>query len=625
MSHERLTPGREISADVVRALLRTRATLLADVDRGTHAPERLLVRSDVPGTMQLYELTDGELVQLTALGEPVTTANYLPGTRLAVLAVDHRGNERHQLYLIDLDKAASAPVESLDSLRALTSDPRFGHHLAGIDPQGRWIAYLSNRANGVDFDLWRCELPTDEHRLIYASGAFCHPASGCSPDGRYVSLLKPGDRPLDVDLVLVETDTGASLTPLEHPAEAALVGAPAWLDATSFCVSSNVGRDFSAVVRHDLVSEATTRLAGTGEQFDADPVAGGNGATTFVTENRDGAHVISRYEQSTDELGATIPFLEPGIVQYFSFFAAPILSADGGQLYYTLTTPRLGGDVFAYELAGGRTRRLTHSPTEVEPDELVVPELGHVDSFDGERVPFFIFRPRGAERHPPVVVMIHGGPEAQARLGFDPLIQALTALGYGVVVPNVRGSTGYGKRYASLDDTTKRLDSVRDLAAIHGALKARGFDPDRAALWGGSYGGYMVLAGLAFGPELWAAGVDIVGVSSLVTFLQNTSDYRRAHREREYGSLEHDREFLLHASPMTHVDAIRAPLFVIHGRNDPRVPVEEAEQLAERLRGRGVRCTLRIYEDEGHGLARLENQLDAYPEAIAFLDEVLGG
>jgi dipeptidyl aminopeptidase/acylaminoacyl peptidase len=155
-------------------------------------------------------------------------------------------------------------------------------------------------------------------------------------------------------------------------------------------------------------------------------------------------------------------------------------------------------------------------------------------------------------------------------------------------------------------------------------LSRSGFDPGRTVLWGGSYGGYMTLAGLAFQPELWAAGVDIVGVSNLVTFLENTSEYRRAHREREYGSLADDRDFLREASPLTHVDAIRAPLFVIHGRNDPRVPLGEAEQLVASLERRGVQHELRIYDDEGHGLARLANQLDAYPRAIQFLDEVLG-
>jgi dipeptidyl aminopeptidase/acylaminoacyl peptidase len=158
---------------------------------------------------------------------------------------------------------------------------------------------------------------------------------------------------------------------------------------------------------------------------------------------------------------------------------------------------------------------------------------------------------------------------------------------------------------------------------VHDWLSTVGLDADRAALWGGSYGGYMVLAGLAFQPDLWAAGVDIVGISDLVTFLENTSDYRRRHREREYGSLADDREFLEAASPLRSADAIRAPLFVIHGRNDPRVPVSEAEQLNASLLQRGVRCELVIYEDEGHGLARLENRLDAYPRALHFLNEVM--
>ena len=158
---------------------------------------------------------------------------------------------------------------------------------------------------------------------------------------------------------------------------------------------------------------------------------------------------------------------------------------------------------------------------------------------------------------------------------------------------------------------------------IRDRLPSVALDPERAALYGASYGGYMVLAGLAFQPERWAAGVDIVGVSDLVTFLENTSEYRRAHREHEYGSLTNDRDFLTSASPLRHADAIRAPLFVIHGRNDPRVPVGETEQMVARLKERKVRCELVIYEDEGHGLARRANRLDALPRAVAFLAEVL--
>jgi dipeptidyl aminopeptidase/acylaminoacyl peptidase len=283
----------------------------------------------------------------------------------------------------------------------------------------------------------------------------------------------------------------------------------------------------------------------------------------------------------------------------------------------------LAGDVWAHDLLADEAHRLTTSPAQVAPEALVAPEAVDVESFDGERVPVFLYRPTGAPRPLPVVVVVHGGPESQSVLAFDPVVQGLVAAGFAVVVPNVRGSTGYGKRYAALDDTTRRLDSVRDLASVHDWLPSVALDPERAALYGASYGGYMVLAGLAFQPERWAAGVDIVGVSDLVTFLENTSAYRRAHREHEYGSLTNDRDFLISASPLRHADAVRAPLFVIHGRNDPRVPVGETEQMVARLNERKVRCELVIYEDEGHGLARRANRLDALPRAVAFLAEVL--
>ena len=201
----------------------------------------------------------------------------------------------------------------------------------------------------------------------------------------------------------------------------------------------------------------------------------------------------------------------------------------------------------------------------------------------------------------------------------EPGRRRLTLAGHTVVLPNVRGSTGYGRRWLSLDDVDKRLDAVADLVAVRDWLPAVGVDPGRVALYGGSYGGYMVLAGLAFHPGLWAAGVDIVGISSLVTFLQNTSAYRRAYREREYGRLAEDRAVLEAASPLPIIDRVRAPLLVIHGANDPRVPLSEAEQVVAAVRANGVECQLLVYPDEGHGLAKRANQLDAYPRVLDFL------
>ncbi len=446
------------------------------------------------------------------------------------------------------------------------------------------------------------------------------PRQGFSPDGRFVAVLRPGPRPLDNDLLLIEIATGEVRVVLPHPGEAAEVGSPVWWDDHTILVSSNVGRDTAAVVRHDLSTGETTDV--TAGDWDTWPAAGIPGLVVAAVENRNGANQLTLLDPAGLAETEEVPLVEPGVVMSYQL-PPPHLSPDGSRLYYTLSTPRRTSDGWSYDRRTGESRPVTTSPGAAEPEQLVGAEPVEVISFDGEKIPLYLYRPSNGSRNPPVVVVVHGGPESQSMLSFNPIVQSLAAAGYAVVVPNVRGSTGYGKRYAGLDDTTRRLDSVRDLAAVHAWLRSAGLDSDRAALWGGSYGGYMVLAGLAFQPELWAAGVDVVGISDLVTFLENTSDYRRAHREREYGSLATDREFLAAASPLRHADAIRAPLFMIHGRNDPRVPVAETEQLADVLHERGIRCELVIYDDEGHGLARLANRLDAYPKAFMFLDEVL--
>ncbi len=600
-------------------LLQIPSAWLADVGADGGA-DVVLVRSNRTGTAQLYELRDnGDLYQLTDLDQPVGAARYIPNRRSTVIEVDQGGDERHQLYVVDLDVAIAEGPRTRSQLVALSSDPRFAHQLAGVSPDGAVIAYLSNRRNGVDFDCWVLELAAGTERCVYQEGGWCQVSSGFSPDGRWLTVLRPGPRPLDVDLLLIDLASGEVRVVLAHPDEAAVVGPPAWIDATSFFVSSNVGRDFGAVARYDVTTGATKVLAGIGEDRDAQPITGAGGRLVVI-ENDNGAHRLRAIDPASGDLIREIALAEPGIVVDY-VGSPPTFSGDGSRLYFALSSAAIASDLWVVE-SNGTTRRVTDVSLVAASEGLVAADTTVITSFDGERVPLFVYRPVNADGAP-VVVFVHGGPEAQAMRSFNPVVQALVAAGYGVVVPNVRGSTGYGKRYAALDDTTRRLDSVADLAAIHDWLAEAGFDPSRAVLMGGSYGGYMVLAGLAFQPQRWAAGIDIVGISDLVTFLENTSDYRRRHREREYGSLEHDRDFLAAASPRRHVDAVRAPLFMIHGRNDPRVPLSEAEDMAAHLRARGVRCELVVYDDEGHGLARLANRLDAYPRALVFLDEVV--
>ncbi len=194
--------------------------------------------------------------------------------------------------------------------------------------------------------------------------------------------------------------------------------------------------------------------------------------------------------------------------------------------------------------------------------------------------------------------------------------------GYAVFEPNVRGSSGYGKEYASLDDVRNRMDSVKDLkAGVEWLQDHPDADADRIVAYGGSYGGFMVLSALTEYPDLWAAGVDVVGIANFVTFLENTSDWRRSLREAEYGSLDEDREFLQEISPTNNIENITAPLFVLHGENDPRVPVSEAEQIVDDVRDQGVPVRKLIFPDEGHGFSKLENRIEAYSAVVEFLDE----
>jgi len=254
----------------------------------------------------------------------------------------------------------------------------------------------------------------------------------------------------------------------------------------------------------------------------------------------------------------------------------------------------------------------------------VEPEVIRYKSFDLLEVPALLYLPEGGEGRHPAVVWIHGGPEGQSRPVFQPVIQFFVQRGYAVLAPNIRGSTGYGRRYHMMDDKRLRGDAIKDIAAAAAWLEAhRRVDGKRLAAMGGSYGGYMTLAALAFHPDLWAAGVDIVGISSFRSFLKNTGAWRQTHRASEYGDPVADAEFLDSISPLTVADRITAPLFVVQGANDPRVPRSEAEQIVQNLKSRGRAVDYLVFDDEGHGVVKLSNRIKAYGAIADFLDKYL--
>lgn len=307
-------------------------------------------------------------------------------------------------------------------------------------------------------------------------------------------------------------------------------------------------------------------------------------------------------------------------------------SPDGRQLALALNSPDSPSDVYTLELADdplghGDLIRWTYSEVGgLDPSTFVVPELIHYPTFDDRDIPAFVYRPRGPGPHP-VVIRIHGGPESQSRPVFSSLFQGwIHELGIAVLDPNVRGSSGYGRTYVELDNGMLREDAVRDIGALLDWISAQpDLDQNRVMVFGGSYGGYMVLASLIHYSDRLRGGVNIVGISDFISFLENTEAYRRDLRRAEYGD-ERDpemRAFFERISPLRNSDRITAPLFVIHGQNDPRVPVTEAEQIVEQVRANDRPVWYMNALNEGHGFARRDNQDLVRDLVVLFFQEHL--
>jgi acetyl esterase/lipase len=593
---------------IITDLLELHSWTVFDVD----SDGRVLAGSDANGSLQLVEITqDGRHVQLTALPGRCS-GRYVVGQRAVVVEHDTDGNERAQLSLLHLDPPPQKPA-ALDSLEPLVHDPAYIHSLVDVQP-GREV-FSTNRRNGVDFDVVVRDLGTGDERVVYDAGGY---VAGVDVDGDSVAVTLFSLRPASTQVRMVRGEAITDLTDADdHAWQTSVHIVPG---TGSVVMSSNHGRDFRSVVRVDDSGEWSGLVEA--DNHDLSVLPSPDGSRLLIVRHADGGDELAIHASDGQWIN-DVALPGRGV-------ATAVWSPDSALLAVGVNTPTSPGDVFLVDAASGTTRTLVDGTEQMSPElkeQLTEPTSVRIPTRDGESIPCFVYSPENAaaDLAGSVVMNIHGGPEAQAQRQFSPVNQAMAAAGHIVLVPNVRGSTGYAKRWYSMDDVRLRLESVFDLVDIRAWVPSVGGDPGRVALYGGSYGGYMVLAGLAMHPGLWAAGVDIVGMSSLVTFQENTSDYRRAVREREYGSLERDRDFLIRASPLTYLHAMDTPLFVIHGANDPRVPLSESEQIKAALDDKGVPCALRVYDDEGHGLAKRVNRLDAYPAALSFLAEYLRG
>ncbi|NUR07521.1 MAG: S9 family peptidase [Nocardioidaceae bacterium] len=594
---------------LVRDLLDIRVWTAFDIDD----EGRVLAGTDDLGSLQLVEIApDGTRTPLTDLPSRCS-GRYVPGRRAVVVEHDNGGDEHMQLSLLDLAEPLGRPAAH-DDLQPLVADPAHMHNLQDVTETS--LVYSTNRRNDVDMDVVVRDLATGEERVVFDEGGYVA-ETVVSHDGRSTVVNRLSLQPNSMVVGVVGPDGSR---PLTDEGELAYHEQVAWsADDDAVVMSSNHDRELTAVVRLTLDGDWQVLVEDPGHDLLC--WASPDGTALVVGTLADGAVRLAVHEaDGTKRCDVDLPAKGLADVRW---------AADGSRFLVSLNTPTDPGSLHRVDAATGTSTVVVDGRDAVPPalrDRLTTPTVHRVPTPDGERVPCFLYA-AAPDGDPGLagasVVHVHGGPEAAANRIFSPVLQALSLLGFAVLVPNVRGSTGYGKRWYSLDDVEKRLDSVADLAALHDWLPSQDLDAGRSALWGGSYGGYMVLAGVSMQPDRWAAGVDIVGMSSLVTFLENTSGYRRAFREREYGSLEHHRDLLEKASPISYLHQMVAPLFVIHGANDPRVPLSEAEQITAALEAKGVECELRVYHDEGHGLAKRVNRLDAYPAAMGFLARVL--
>lgn len=611
----------------------------------TIAPDGTLYVRDWPdGIFQLFRAEEGvarpgaRTRRLTHFPDGLSGYSLSPdGTKILLLhAVG--GNENTQISLLDPEFSGGA-----GRIVPGVHNPKVQHALNFWLRDSRGFVYTANDASPNDFYVYRLDFSDDPFSgtpgtstlLLGKPGAWG--ASDMSADG---ARLLVGQYRSASDSSFYELDAKSGelrdLTPAADTAggTVAVEGVAYMPGETSVLYVSDAQEGRMRLFMLDLGTGEITRPISELDAFEIDGVQMNREKTLLsVTTNEDGFGVARVYRLPGFSR-VELPPIDAGV--------ASVTSLRDGRLVYTMSNARTPGLAFACDIPtsgekAGSVRQITFADDQgIDLAAFPLPGLVKYAGHDGVEIPAFLFLPPGYTQgtQVPFIVNYHGGPEGQHRPAFSAQIQYLLSEGFGVMQPNVRGSSGYGRAFLMMDDYTKRWDSVRDGVDAAAWLVAQGYaTPGKIATYGGSYGGYMSVACLVEdqmrvergeqGAALFGAGVNVVGIVNLRTFLEKTAGYRRKLREVEYGPLS-DPEFLASVSGMTHIDKIRVPMFIAHGFNDPRVPVEEAMQLAVALKDRGHSPQVFIAPDEGHGFAKLDNRLYFASRMSAFLKSTIG-
>ncbi|MFN2103639.1 MAG: S9 family peptidase [Candidatus Promineifilaceae bacterium] len=584
--------------------------------------------TDITGRFQAWqvELSGDDDVftwpqQLTFMADRVLSLTYspVPGDSRLLYGYDMGGSENEQFAVLDTASGLSY---------SLTEGFEESVHIAGEwAAETGYLVFAANRRDPAIFDLYCQPVDGGDAKMIWQHdqvGYLFHAI--WSPDNQRIAFVREA-KSSDHDLLELNLADGKvrQLSPQEQEAE--YEGIAYSKDGRYLYVLTDLESDFLHIRRLELATGDWETLVAPNADVEIMLLSPNGRYLAYVT-NREGDSFLELIDLATGVARpAPEPSTRPGVIGYYHDDI--VFSADSQRLAFGYSSATRTNDIYVWNIDPNNdalVRKTDSSHGGIPVSQFVSPTLIHYPSFDDLQIPAFYYRPQRDDDEPlPVIIIVHGGPESQFRPVFNFFIQYILERGYAVLAPNVRGSAGYGNTYMHMDNVEKRMNSVSDLAhAARWLAEQPDIDAERIVVYGGSYGGFMVLSSLTTYPDLWAAGIDIVGISNFVTFLENTSDYRRAHRESEYGSLSENREFLESISPLNQVDQITAPLMVVHGANDPRVPLSEAQQLVDMVERRDIPVKFLVFDDEGHGIVKLKNKLELYPAVIEFLDEVLG-
>lgn len=581
-----------------------------------------LITTRFGNTAQLHIVKEpgGARSQISFFDEPVSNGTFSPSNNYDgfLFTKDIGGNEFSQIYWYDMKTRNTS----------MLSDGKSRNFGVAWSNKGDQFSFTSSRRNGKDFDIYISHMEFPEKATIKVDrGDGYWVATDWSPDDskliviQYLSSTKSNSYILDI--------ATKELTLINDNKTEAVFLATGWdKSGKNIYATTNQGREFNTLVQYNVDSKKSTYIT---EDIPWDIEDGAvnksrTNAAFIVNENGFSQLYLmdlltNKYKKVTD-----LPIGQIGSIKFHP---------NEDKLAMTMNTSQMPGDIFTLDLKTMKSERWTTSEVGgLDTSTFPTPELFSFETYDevdGKKrtIPAFMYKPKNATGPLPVMISIHGGPESQHTPNFSSFYAYLANdLGIAIIAPNVRGSSGYGKTFLKLDNGFNRENSVKDIGKLIEWIENKPeFDKDKIAVFGGSYGGYMVLSSMYNFNDKIKCGIDIVGISNFVTFLENTEEYRRDLRRAEYGD-ERDpkmREYLLSISPTNHVNEFKAPLFVIQGANDPRVPMSEAEQMVKSIRENNGTVWYMLAKDEGHGFRKKENR-DQMTEAVAlFLQENLLG